>query len=68
VTSRGRALWISHAAEGIRGGMSGSPIVGPDGRAIGVVCTASGVIKPGQPDTDDLREGGPKPKQIDWHF
>jgi hypothetical protein len=41
VTSlRGWSLWISDAAEGIRGGMSGSPIVAPNGRAIGVVCTS----------------------------
>jgi hypothetical protein len=61
VTSRGRSLHISGAAEGIRGGMSGSPIIGPDGRAIGVVCTSGGVVKPGQPDTGDYRERGPNP-------
>jgi len=62
VMSRGRSLWISKAAEGIRGGMSGSPIIAPNGRAIGVLCTSSGVVTPGQqPDTGDHREGGPNP-------
>jgi len=56
-----RAIWISDAAEGIHGGMSGSPIVAPNGRAIGVVCTSDGVVKPGQPNINDHREGGPNP-------
>ena len=56
-----RAIWISDAAEGIHGGMSGSPIVAPDGRAIGVVCTSGGVVKPGQANTNDHREGEPNP-------
>ena len=48
-------LWISNAAEDIEGGMSGSPIVTENGKAIGVACLSSG--------GDDLhhREGGPNP-------
>jgi hypothetical protein len=34
-------LMISDAAENIAGGMSGSPIIAPDGTAIGVVCLGS---------------------------
>src|SRR5262249_57037833 len=34
----GGPLWITHAAEGIRSEMSGSPIVTEIGTAIGVVC------------------------------
>lgn len=48
-------LWISDATESIKGGMSGSPICLDEGRAIGVVCTASsgaGV---------NYTEGGPNP-------
>ena len=37
----GGPLWITHAAEVIREGMSGSPIVTEIGTAIGVVCTAA---------------------------
>jgi hypothetical protein len=32
------ALWVSKNAQPIRGGMSGSPIVSDEGRAIGAVC------------------------------
>lgn len=48
-------LWISKAVEGIAGGMSGSPILGNDGSAIGVVCTGHG-------DDDASTEGGPAPR------
>jgi len=44
-------LWITHAAEVIRDGMSGSPIVTEIGTAIGVVCTAAAPW-----------EGGPNPR------
>jgi hypothetical protein len=44
----GGPLWITHAAERVLGGMSGSPIVAVSGTAIGVVCT---ITSP--------REGGP---------
>jgi hypothetical protein len=37
----GGPLWITHAAEGIRSEMSGSPIATEIGTAIGVVCTAA---------------------------
>src|SRR5215472_1667610 len=37
----GGPLWITHAAEGIRSEMSGSPIITEIGTAIGVVCTAA---------------------------
>jgi hypothetical protein len=36
--------------------MSGSPILGDDGRAIAVCCTGSG-----NPDLEDGKEGGPNP-------
>ena len=44
----GGPLWITHAAERVVGGMSGSPIVAEAGTAIGVVCA---ITSP--------REGGP---------
>jgi hypothetical protein len=49
ITSAGRALWIEDAAQPIRSGMSGSPIILPDGSAIGVMCVST------------EREGGPNP-------
>jgi hypothetical protein len=57
VKSYGRGLWIEGAAEGIRGGMSGSPIVTPEGAAIGVVCVSSG-----GDDPTEHRESGPNPE------
>jgi len=56
VTSGGRALWIAGAAEPIRGGMSGSPVVAPGGQAIGIVCVSNS-----GPSFGD-REGGPNPE------
>jgi hypothetical protein len=50
----GGPLWITHAAERVLGGMSGSPIVAVSGRAIGVVCT-----------TTSPREGGPNARLTD---
>jgi hypothetical protein len=50
-------LWITAAAEGIFGGMSGSPILLDDGRVIGVVCTSTGTGSPDQVHT----EAGPQP-------
>lgn len=35
-------LWIADAAEPIRGGMSGSPILATDGAAIDIVCVSGG--------------------------
>jgi hypothetical protein len=34
-------LWIGNAAHGIHRGMSGSPILATDGKAVGVVCTST---------------------------
>jgi hypothetical protein len=39
VNSTGKRLWLDGTAEGVQGGMSGSPIVTPDGAAIGLVST-----------------------------
>jgi hypothetical protein len=51
-------LMILDAAEGIAGGMSGSPILAEDGTAIGVICLGSG-------NNGDLpTEGGPNPRLI----
>jgi hypothetical protein len=41
VVAHSRALSIKDAAEEIRGGMSGSPIVNDDGAAIGAVCVST---------------------------
>ena len=51
ITSRGESIWFDQAAQPVIGGMSGSPIVLPDGSAVGVVCTSTAA---GQ-------EGGPNP-------
>ena len=59
VRHSGRSLWISDATESIMGGMSGSPIIDPDGTAIGVVCFSSGGLGEGH------TEGGPNPKLTD---
>ena len=40
VRSMGRSLWFDQAEQPIIGGMSGSPIVLPDGGAVGVVCVS----------------------------
>jgi|SRR4029077_8339880 Trypsin-like peptidase domain len=60
----GRALWIENAAQPIVGGMSGSPIIAEDGRAIGVACMSS--------SSDNNRGGGPNPYLADvlpaWAF
>jgi hypothetical protein len=52
-----RGLWIEDAAEAIRGGMSGSPIVDEHGAAIGVVCVSGGTESP-----DQQTKGGPNPR------
>jgi hypothetical protein len=53
----GRGLWVREATKGIVGGMSGSPILAEDGRAVGVVSTA------GERDEDEqYTEGGPNPR------
>jgi Trypsin-like peptidase domain len=48
----GRALWIEDAAQLIRSGMSGSPIIPPDGSAVGIVVCVG---------TEEKPEGGPNP-------
>jgi Trypsin-like peptidase domain len=53
VMSNGGSLWFDQAAEPVVGGMSGSPIVLPDGSAVGVVCTSE--------EGGGGREGGPNP-------
>jgi hypothetical protein len=49
-------LWIEDSTAGIKGGMSGSPIITEDGAAIGVVS-----IGKGTGDRDRHTEGGPNP-------
>ena len=58
LTWAGGGLWFDQAAQPVIGGMSGSPIVLPDGSAVGVVCTSSG---------QRGREGGPNP-MLASHF
>jgi hypothetical protein len=55
VRQNGGPLWFSDAAEGIHGGMSGSPVMLDNGKAVGIVCTGGGT---GGLDT----EGGPNPR------
>ncbi len=51
VTSGGSSLWIADAADLIRSGMAGSPIVSLEGAAIGVVCKSD----------ESQQRGGPNP-------
>lgn len=53
IMSSGGALRFDRAAKPVVGGMSGSPIVLPDGSAVGVVCTSE--------EGGGGREGGPNP-------
>jgi len=48
-------LWVTDATQGIRGGMSGSPILADNGAVIGVVSVSSGI---GEVHT----KGGPNPR------
>lgn len=50
----GGGLWFDQAEQPVIGGMSGSPIVLPDGSAVGVVSTS-------ESSQSDGREGGPNP-------
>lgn len=54
----GGPLWIEGATAGIRGGMSGSPILADDATAIGVVCLGGAVEGVG----GDPTSGGPNPR------
>jgi len=51
-----RGLWISEAKEGIKGGMSGSPILLNDGSVVGVVSCGTGTGHEGH------MGGGPQPR------
>ena len=51
----GGPLWITHPAERVLGGMSGSPIVAETGTAIEVVCTTTSPREGGPPRSDPLR-------------
>jgi hypothetical protein len=51
-------LWVADATEPIRGGMSGSPILGDDGKALAVCCASAGS---GDRELEDDGEGGPNP-------
>lgn len=53
ITSLGRSLWFEEAAQPVIGGMSGSPIVLPDGGAVGLVSNSVEGENPGP--------GGPNP-------
>jgi hypothetical protein len=57
VRHNGGPLWLSGAADGIHGGMSGSPVMLDDGTAVGVVCAAGG-----GPGSRLYTEGGPNPR------
>lgn len=57
VGHNGGMLGVVGAAEGIVGGMSGSPITANDGLAIGIICTSGGT---GEVHT----EGGPNPRLV----
>jgi hypothetical protein len=53
-------IWIVDAVEYLRGGMSGSPIVADDGKAVGVFVASSGSGSAALLH-DEYREGGPNP-------
>jgi hypothetical protein len=55
IVAPGGPLWFDQAEQPVIGGMSGSPIVLPNGAAVGVVCTSEGSHGGGG------REGGPNP-------
>jgi hypothetical protein len=45
--------------------MSGSPILDNHGRAIGMVCTGTGIITDDGRTIGTVTEGGPNPKLVD---
>jgi hypothetical protein len=67
ITSFGLVLWVEAAAQPIKGGMSGSPIILPDGGAVAVLCTGNqrddGANAP--LDTGAAGTGGPNPMLFD---
>lgn len=58
-----RSLSVELATRGIRGGMSGSPILALNGRAIGVVCMGSG-----NDPTHDVQYDGPVQPRLFHHL
>jgi hypothetical protein len=60
----GAPLWIEDAAEPIRGGMSGSPILA-EGAAIGIVAVSNGCVTDDGKELGRAREGGPNPRLAD---
>ncbi len=46
VTSLGCSLWVEEGAQSIQPGMSGSPVVLPNGSAVGVVCVGGDLAGP----------------------
>ena len=67
ITSFGLVLWVEAAAQPIKGYMSGSPIILPDGGAVAVLCTGNqrddGANAP--LDTGAAGTGGPNPMLFD---
>jgi Trypsin-like peptidase domain len=67
ITSFGLVLWVEAAAQPIKGGMSGSPVILPDGVAVAVLCTGNqrndGANAP--LDTGAGGTGGPNPMLFD---
>ena len=64
ITSFGLVLWVEAAAQPIKGGMSGSPILLPDGSTVGVLCTGDQQYD-GANAPLDTGTGGPNPMLID---
>jgi hypothetical protein len=61
----GGPLWTSDAEQPIVGGMSGSPILSADGKAIGICCLSAGsAAEPSSIGDDDHRGGGPNPRLL----
>ena len=64
ITSFGLVLWVEAAAQPIKGGMSGSPIVLPDGGAVGLLWTGD-QQDDGANAPLDTGTGGPNPMLFD---
>jgi hypothetical protein len=56
-----KPLLLQDAAEPIKGGMSGSPVVSPEGAAIGIMCCSSGTGL----DVEEHTDGGMNPRLVD---